>query len=216
VLQLLIALSVSDPDIVKKLVGPESGDAIGKVAAVFLGSGGLGYVLANAYFALYWWPPLAALWAIDHKSLFVQLGTKVQILNPDGTPRPASDLTLRDAWTIVTQFWHSRIGPHDEAKELNRITDRLVDVTHSLGAASVGAFVGFLAWILIHCRYGVSGTPLWILLLVGLGWALVIGLFLISHRRTNAALQAIANATVGERIAETDPSNLPVRIYYIP
>src|SRR5437762_3456568 len=111
VLLVLLALSVSDPDIVRNVLSKDCATSIGEVAVFFLGSGGLGYILANVYFAAYWLPLLSKWWAIDHRSVLEQLGDKVKIIDPSGKSLLASNLSRREAWQIVSQFWYSKIGP---------------------------------------------------------------------------------------------------------
>lgn len=148
VVQLFIGLSVSDIDIVCKIISVKDlTQNIGLVLTIFIGSGGLGYLFANIYFSLSWSWPFKYFVAINHLSLLNNLKEKViDIIDFSGEPYK-KDLSKREAWTIITQYWHSKVKKNSKIGGVNSITDRLADVTHSLGATCVGSLSALGSWI---------------------------------------------------------------------
>jgi len=121
----------------------------------FLASGALGYILANIYFGLYWSPIVKGFIAIDHLSLLRNLESAKIIDIVDEKDNKRDIKNKRDAWNIITQFWHARVENDDQIRGINRITDRLTDITHALGATCLGTIIGLIIWIGFHLsNYG--------------------------------------------------------------
>lgn len=186
------------------------------VLTLFLGSGALGYLFANVYFSLYWSWPIHCAVAIDHRSIFTSLEDKIRLLDSSGN-KCQQRLTKRDAWTVVTQFWHSRIKIDKEIEGINPVTDRLTDVTHGLGATSVGLIVAFVSWVGVHSS--LSPDASWCNLReisIVIAWLILMILLTLGYRRVNLALQSIVNSTVTSIIQkEFQAQQQPLLIYYV-
>lgn len=217
VIQLLIALSITDVGIVCKILSVKDlTQSLGLVLTIFIGSGGLGYLFANIYFSLYWSWPFNRSVAIDHLSFLNNLKKEViEIIDSSGKPYE-KDLSRREAWTIITQYWHSKIEKDPKIKGVNSITDRLTDVTHGLGATYVGSLSALASWIGIHlaiAQNSASFSHKEIFILVS--WIILIVLLSFAYRRANMALQSIANSTLTDIIrCEYQLTGKKVNIYY--
>ncbi len=220
VILFIIALSLTDRYFVSRLFfDKDSSQSASMVLTLFLGSGALGYLFANIYFSLYWSWPFRYL-AIDHRSPFICLEDKIEILDSSGNKYQKEELTKRDAWTILTQFWHSRIKNNNnkELQGVNLITDRLTDVTHGLGATYIGSIVAFASWIAVHINLSPDAT--WVgskEISVSITWLILIFLLSVGYRRVHSALQSIANSTVTSILQKEFVLNkgLRVQIYYV-
>jgi hypothetical protein len=214
VLELFIALSISDNKMIASMLDSTGAVAnIGLVFAIFLASGGLGYIFANIYFALYWWKPIRDRFAIDHCSLFRDLAEKIELVDTSGTRINPDDLSKRDAWNILTQFWYSQIEDGQDIKGVDQITDRLANITHSLGATVIGSLLSFIAWVSIHFSNPSRSFCIYGELAIIIVWLLLIFLMLKCHQRAQESLQSIANSTIANRITQKYIYT-KIKIYY--
>jgi len=217
VIQLIIGLSITDSSIVCSVLSAKDlAESIGIVLTIFIGSGGLGYLFANIYFSLYWSWPFSRLIAIDHLTLFKDLSEKmIEIVDFSGKAY-SKELSKREAWTVFTQYWHSKIEENTKIKGVNTITNRLTDVTHGLGATYIGSLLALVSWVVIHLSIShnlasiISKESLfaflaWIILIIILGRA---------YHRTNLALQSIANTTLTDSITKEYQAGNKIKIYY--
>ncbi len=202
---------LSDTTMVINLLKSEAmKNTIGLVLAVFLGSGGLGFILANIYHTIYW--TLNRL-AINHLPLFRETPPGFRSIDIEGNP--ISNLTRREAWTIITQYCHSEIKK-DSGKDIEGmclITDRLVDITHGLGAALVATFLSFPTWYLLRSLKStqnicdIPGRTLSTIIII---WIVLMIVLIIGHYRTNRALEEIANSTLARRLRRKQSSLIDI------
>ncbi|GBE04715.1 hypothetical protein BMS3Abin10_00331 [bacterium BMS3Abin10] len=202
VIQLLIALSISDLDVVSKLWNDEgAAKGIALVFGAFIASGGLGYVFSIIYFALYWDDSIADKVAIDHRTLLESLQNYVELKCSTGEIIKAESLSKRQAWSIITQYWHSKTAKNKSIKGLNSITDRLVDVTHGIGTTIVGTFIAFATWLLL--LFFISSNSLNLkTFYICLTWFVLLSMMYFNYKRSLEALQSIANSTLTQVIME--------------
>lgn len=200
-IQFVIALSITDACIVFKILSvKDQTQSLGLALAIFIGSGGLGYLFATIYFFLYWSWPFDCV-AIDHLSFLKNLRREVvDILDSSGNPYK-NDLSEREAWIIITQYWHSKIEGCPKLKGLNSTTDRLTDVTHGLGATIIGSVSALISWLLIHVAI-VQHSPLLDPRAdcISVVWVILIWLLGIAWRRSNIALQSVVNSALTDII----------------
>lgn len=217
-LQLIIAISISDKNQLNSFLGTATGkESIGLVLAGFLASGALGYILSTIYFALYWLRPIAKRVAIDHLTLFEQMNSYITIKGPDGKSILVTDLSKRTAWVIATRYWFSRYEKSECIKSINPTIDRLIDVTHGLGATIIGSILTIVAWTCIHWYVLSKSFGLLVVAVVAV-WAGLLTLMIISYIQTLEAVQSLINSTLAETIVEQFNENDPeaVTILYSP
>lgn len=193
-----------------------AGESLGLILGVFLGSGGLGFLLATVYFALYWSWPFDWLMAPDNRPFLRDFKKMIEIVDSEGEEYSVP-LSRHEAWTILNHYVASRIENVSEFKGLQPITDRLVDVTHAAGATFVGVFLSFIAWLCIHFplkEEAVIGSNEIILFFV---WLLL--LFVIGLNRNHAlkASESISRSAVAQRILKEFKiaGEKKVLLYYI-
>ena len=227
-IQLIIALSISDADKVHAFLEVTGfKDSVALVLTAFLASGGLGYIFAIVYFALYWLKPLASFTAIDHCIPLKRLEQYIEIRELSETEIPSetgdsskrliaiSSLSKRQAWLIATRYWLCNSEQIDRIKSINPTIDRLVDVTHAMGATIVGSVLTIIAWICIHFIAFEKPFRFWSLSLGSVIWLALLALMLESYSKTREARQSMFNSTLTETILEAyGPEGPKVKIWY--
>jgi len=137
---------LSDPEKMKcifKTLASNS-DFLGLILGIFLSSGAIGFLFSIAYNFFYW-----TLFPVNHKILFEQLSTKIEIVNPNTlTKVPIDKLNKRRTWEIFTQYSYNHIS--NSNTEFQKFIDRLIDILHSLGSLFIGVLLGLTVWIGIH------------------------------------------------------------------
>ncbi|MCK4223831.1 MAG: hypothetical protein KAX39_01540 [candidate division Zixibacteria bacterium] len=177
-----------------------AGESLGLILGVFLGSGGLGFLLSTVYFALYWSWPLDRLMAPDNRPFLRDFEKMIEIVDSEGKRYRIEALSRHEAWIIVNHYVASRIENVSEFKGIQSITDRLVDFTHAVGATFVGAFLSFMAWLCIHFPLkggDVFGSNEIILFFVWLFLLFVIGL---NRNHALKAAKSISLSAMAQRI----------------
>jgi len=194
--QLLLAAYLTNSQAIVDLIISQKNtkDILGWIAAAFVSSGVVGYILASAYHALRWIPPFS-FFAIDHLSLVTKLISikKLQIADFEGDLIVKKNLNKRDAWTIITYYWYANIKQSEQLTGLNAVTDRLVDFTHAAGATFLGTLVGLVVWL-----FWFSGFPCFHpkdVILIGC-WIILLAIYGVNQRLANKALESIANAGI--------------------
>jgi hypothetical protein len=122
---------------------------LAKFAGIFVASGALGYFLANLYFAVRWFPFFEKWLIIDHKSVIMALGEVLEVRGPSDQPWKLANLTLFDAWSVLTHYCVSRPKTDDHMTAIVDHTKAMVDVTHGLGALSTGVGLATLAVLVL-------------------------------------------------------------------
>jgi hypothetical protein len=215
-LQVAAAVTVSSD--AKALAGMVQaiGSPTGALTTV-LASGGLGYVLANVYFALYW--RLSSPMTLDHRPLLMDIRESVVFKRLSGhdVDIDINRLTKREAWTIVVGFWHSRHRKR-VIKGNRPFVDRLVDNVASLGATIVGSAFAFLMHVLystssLLCQGKGAPIDLGVVTVIVL-WAILILCFCLAHQLANQALQRIVNTAIAQVVTQAkEVGKVPVAFW---
>jgi len=170
-------------------------DLIGAVVAIFISSGAIGYILASAYHPVYW--TIFSWISIDHLTIVRKLILRgeLEVTDSDGILIPGNKLKKRDAWTIITYYWHVNLEESKEFIGLNKLTDRLVDFTHAAGATFLGTTIGLLLWFFWHSGFtnGIVSCRDYMVLVY---WLILLMIYGAGHRLTNKALESMVNAAV--------------------
>jgi len=214
----LLAAAFFASDSVRMICLITSGDTsknIGFVLTALLASGALGYVFSNIYFGLYWLTDNSII-AINHKSLFVSLGDRINIINAKGEQIDRNVLTKREAWTIWSNYWYSNIENSKKYKGSSKRVDNLVDITHSLGASLISTLLSFITWLLLTSSSLQSGKCRIIILL----WSVFAYLLARNYYKSHKAVECMVNSILCHAINEaTQPSTNGVRktidIYHV-
>ena len=221
ILQLFLALLIAGD---LKLGGFEvfsekAGMAIGTVLGAFLLSGGLGYLLAQLYWGLYWFGPICKKVAIDHRPLLKELSAKfennfkiVNIQKEDIIDR----LSKRDAWIIVTYHFDAKLEAKKGMFEVQNMSNRLMDVTHSLGATLMGSVLAIIAWILIHGQRIITNNTCLKLqdCLVPIGWIIVILIMQSAYKSSLNAHEKLADTKFANDVIKKLKSGKSFSIFY--
>lgn len=195
---------------------PGLSEALGIVAGIFLASGALGYLLANLYFSLRWIYPLSRWAVVDHLTVLKELEKFLEVLKPSTGSWRIQDLTKRNAWSIVTQYWVSHSTGDSDIKGTNPTVDRFADITHGLGASCLGSTILFFVW-LFACLFKDIKPKCFVVLITALIWILVIAVLCHGFRSALIAFQTIVNSTfIGNIRNKYDEKNEKVKIYYSP
>ena len=228
----LIALMISDTSWILDTLGSAIDiGGIGLGVLILLASVALGYLLAHAYFALYWTFHLGKYFPIDHLSVLETLEEKgkIEIIDADEKILHLKDLSRwravqkRHAWVVHNLSFWSLGKLSKEEKRLKDWIDRLVDFTHSLGTTIIGLFLAGIAWAIVHSCIDTSApwkqTRVIIPIVV---LVVLIALMVLTYCNTHKSLQATGNTTMLNivlrkykelnRSNKCDPSK--VRIYY--
>ncbi|MFC1841227.1 hypothetical protein ACFL1N_16790 [Thermodesulfobacteriota bacterium] len=123
-------------------------ELLGKTVGIFVASGGLGYFLANIYFALRRLPILNKLLFIDHARIIKALKDKIEIIGPNGKAWNIDRIKFFDAWSIMT---HYSVSQQKKDKNLAAIvshTEPMVDVTHGVGAFAIGTSLTMVVYLI--------------------------------------------------------------------
>lgn len=211
---LAAAFFASDP--ARMICFITSGDIsnnIGFVLTALLASGALGYVFSNIYFGLYWLTDNSIV-AINHKALFSALGSRINIINAQGTQIDKNTLTKRDAWTIWSNYWFSNIENSKKYKVSSARVDNLVDITHSLGASLISSFLSFITWLWLSPS--LQSDKYKIIIIV---WGIFLYLLVRNYYKTHRAVERMVNSILCHFITEAtqpDTNGVPktIDIYY--
>ena len=175
---------------------------LAKFVGLFIASGALGYLLANIYFIIRWFPPLQKLLVINHKRILKALETKIEILGPSGQSwKEINNLRRFDAWSILTHYCVSQSKKDESMAAIVNHTESMVDVTHGLGALSTGVTIilgGILFQVFILSEKSVKSQD-WFTL--GVMLALFI-IFWWTFIRSLKALESISNTAFFTSIME--------------
>lgn len=213
--QLLLAIHISDSSAISSFVtglGAKA-DIINVVAAAFISSGAIGFVLASIYHAVYWKFPFLCR---DHKFLVDELisDNKLELTDIHGKAIKEPKLSERDAWTIVTYYSYAKIHtPHRSRPKagLSKMTDRLTDFTHAHGTTFIGTLVGSVVWF-----FAFSDLPCCTLILLLAYWGLLLVIYGYGHYLADRALGLMANAAIFSHItASVNRRGSPVVIPFL-
>jgi len=156
-LELCLLLFILEPcwmfNFVSSQFSKEKG--LGVALAVLVASGGLGFMLANLYYAVLWCPLFNLRWfsscAIDHRRAVCEADAEGIICLVQQTAEEKyrgveirvepGRISRKEAWRIVTALWHARIGSSVMLKKANARTDTLTSAVHGLGTLLLGTAI---------------------------------------------------------------------------
>jgi hypothetical protein len=200
ILQLLVCclLTVKGTDSILTLDGDGGGLAL--VAALFLASGGLGYICAVIYYAGAWGTKR---YQIDHGPVLKKLVDE-KALEMKGVD--VAKLTVEEAWRVGTYLWWSRNAERTMLGNATRRADSLADVLHGHGATIIGTGLALLAWVVLTWRFPLDATPegwkCFGLVLALIIWASSLAVQIANFRRMHAQVQGFINLTLARALLE--------------
>jgi hypothetical protein len=171
---------------------------------LFLASGGLGYLFSVIHHRLHWWWNHKWFAAIDHTQVVRQL-SKAGLLElyklDDGEPKKldeseVANINREKAWLIVTAVWKQ---DDSRIKSADACSMGLMDLTHSAGAARVGALfaLGLVAVLLFWRVPGLSPSCFWKPVAIVVGLALVL-----LHHRNYIRVGTLAQRFINEVLSD--------------
>ncbi|MCK4661559.1 MAG: hypothetical protein KAT68_01735 [Bacteroidales bacterium] len=180
-----------------------------KFIGIFISSGALGYFLANIYFAYRW--IFKKCFAINHLSVIIELKEKITIKGPSEIEWTLNDLTLFDAWSILSHYCISHSKEDDKMKRIVDYTEKMVDLTHGLGAMFTGIFIAMVSY-LIYGFFSCNDSRIWIVFLILLILSVV---YFYAFYRSLKSLQSMSNsAFVTSIMSKFNNCNKKICIYY--
>jgi hypothetical protein len=126
----------------------------GFAVTIFVGSGGLGFILANLYHALLWCRlldhPKLCSHTIDHRQAIGEARSErilclVRQEDQRRYPVEMNQLSRKEAWRVLTALWHARIGSSNMLDRANARTDSLTSIVHGLGTLLMGTLIAAIA-----------------------------------------------------------------------
>jgi len=205
IIELIIALSITNPSKISSIYNKSHAAYLG----VFLASGGFGFLLSIIYFGIY--RVFYEFMGADHRKLFRSLkrekNGKFRINDLDGEELSPHTLSKRDSWALVCKLWYSKIEENKEFKGLNNLSDRIIDISHGLGATFVGTLLSYLAWYYIQYT---SNIPFYtfINLVVSACYFLIILIIIVDYFMLVKDFQDIINSTLFEHLIAEDEIKL--------
>jgi len=160
--------------------------SVAALLTVLVGSGGLGFLLAQAYFAFPWSRLDYGRWLFETKC-YRECATDAtrDLYKADWRRDP------RRTWALGHHLWKTCVGL--ESGGLDKSTGRFASRMTAIGATLFGVTLGFFVWVVVVIRASVRGhTPCWFRLVVGiLLFTLVIACLLIAFRSVRRILESI-------------------------
>lgn len=135
-----VFLAILVPDWIWRQGGHLKEDAgLGTAAALFVASGGIGYLLSVLHHSLHWLigPPIAY---VDHRAIISDLSEKHFLRVVDWEGREVKNLDRKSAWQVETSFWRM----NEDQRVIKAATpgvDALANQLHSAGTARIGTSV---------------------------------------------------------------------------
>jgi hypothetical protein len=146
---LLLFFIVSPVWTLGKLNGLKEDAGAGLAFALFLGSGGLGYIFSVIHHSFHWWWKRKWLSAIDHTRVVKRLCDEHQHLlelrRLDGLEVEIDKIDRKGAWVVLTALWKQALANNSPIQSADKCATGLTDVMHSAGAARVGAICALVA-----------------------------------------------------------------------
>jgi len=202
-IELLIALIFSKDIDINQL---KDFDYIGVVFGVFLASGAMGYIFSIIYFGTLW----KYKYAPDYRPVFISLKNKTQIINQDEKIISVENLTKDDAKSLISLYWYHNIVESERIKGINPYVDRLLDITHGLGAFLIGTFFSIIPWIIIHTFWINKYKDLIILVC----WAVLLYIIHLNYKTIQKKSETLSSSTIlSELLNEYKKNQELVRIY---
>jgi len=174
---------------------------LGAAFALFLGSGALGYIFAQAYWAFV----LACDIAIDLRQTIIGLNREFVLISGwseelhEFRDLDDDEIGSQNKWVIVqlvSSYWAS--VPKDTGQirdDDHPLPARLVDMLHGFGATVAGTVVSFVFWFILHfgvltsAPHEISDTVIPIIL-----WCVLCGVFLIVYNYTKRNYEVVTHS----------------------
>jgi len=157
------------------------------VLVTFVGSGALGFILVQMYFAF----PCFSL--ANHTCIakeFLLLLCK------------EASCSREKAWALTHMRWQLLLAEDSTMYKLNETTARLATFKCGIGATFIGILAGFIAWVAFVVFERSSVATFWHPLLAALVF-IVLGLLLwCSHKHVREHLEVIVNDTMRNKLSE--------------
>ncbi len=199
---LLLALLISDrTQVISFLINVKEENAIGLILSTLLISGALGFILANIYFSILWLTPNNVI-AIDHLNLLFKLNKYLSIVDENDKSINISTFSRREAWEIITKLWYWNKASLDNMKSMHEWLDRIIDLSHGIGAVLIGMIFSFVSWLFLHlcilsklfnCKTDILVILLWIVIFIA---------FFINYYRTQKTIERLSNSIITKFIKE--------------
>jgi len=153
VLVFLFLLWITDRSCVTNLLAVAGkNNGLGTAAGLFLGSGALGYILANLYHALVWsrWMDKVATYDFT-EWLNGHIEAKRLIIRDmnAGCNNMSTVTKRREVWEIVNLLYY-RFYDHPKQDRYDNFIMALVSMVHSLGATILGILLAAGCWALVY------------------------------------------------------------------
>lgn len=160
VLELILVLFISNRCLVENAIKSLQGiESLVVVFGLLLGTGGLGYIFAQIYWALYQTPFFEFLHpngkrALEkvHPEYLLIKKLAIEHSNPKYVEKRLciKDLTIYETWVIGASFLLSRREINKSVQGILPLAERLVDVTHNLGATFIGTVLATITWLVLY------------------------------------------------------------------
>jgi hypothetical protein len=150
------------------------------------------------YFGLYW-SGVFDRFAINHKPAFSDFDGKLEIVDGKGNTLSLDNLSKRDLWIILTQYWYSVKKKSASIESIDDWVDRMSDITHGLGTNLVGSIIGLFIWIGLVVSHGGYESQ-FITPLVVVVWLFFICISAKNYRVSHIGFERLINTTTREVI----------------
>ena len=166
VLEFGLFLSILRPSQVARFLSEhmQSIGGIGTALTLFVGSGGLGFILSSLYHSISW-GPFSGYLAINHKRMIEDAvrNNSLRLIEQGTGERVQPDrISRRDAWRIATAVWHGRLGRSDRLRGANARTDSLTSIVHGVGTLTTGTILVVCLSLYMHLTTPVHCSSVWV------------------------------------------------------
>ncbi len=185
---------------------------IGPALLVVLGSGALGFLLANIYYSLVWSQLFRRWLAYDHRPVLVEL-LKAELIEIDGPHNITDD--QRKAWELMNCLYNS----HKVALLNEKYDDFMAGLSNymaGLGATIVGVFVVCVTWSALF--YGpmchdIGDHPLKDIVVYA-SFVMILWILGAAFHRTLVSAKRISNSMVKEYVQRTFTKHNPLKLVF--
>ena len=142
------ATALADP----RLACWVGGASVAELLAAVPGSGGAGFLLAQAYFACPWSRVDYSDWV---NANWERLRRSARELESFRCPANLEKLRRQQAWDVVHYLWEELVVASSE--NLDRAASRLASRMSAIGTILLGSAVGVPTWVFVSVRAFISG-----------------------------------------------------------
>lgn len=177
--------------------------------AIFIVSGGIGFLLTIVFYAFYRIKFLRIFFG-DYKPFIEDCIRRnwLSIKNrSDNSDYKIESLSHSESWRIITAFWHERRESSERIKGASPRTDSLADITQGLGATIIGSLLAACFWIYFHLKLTDISLPWFVLILA----FLIILIHIINYYHVRKDLYSIVEIVMTDELKE-ESNEGPVEI----